>query len=158
MRLFLMTTVFTTAWYGLVSRRGFLPAVSAAASGRSFNTGNVSVGAFASLVTHGPRSRAAANAAALLRGSKIRPATTIPFVRGGQTQRLFSSTNGGGGDGEYDYDYFVIGGGSGGIASARRAATYGAKVAVVEKGRLGGTCVNVGCVPKSKYRLKSGGG
>lgn len=42
----------------------------------------------------------------------------------------------------------MIGAGSGGIASARRAASYGAKVAVVEKDRLGGTCVNVGCVPK----------
>ena len=51
-------------------------------------------------------------------------------------------------DGEFDFDYFVIGAGSGGIASARRAATYGAKVAVAEYGRLGGTCVNVGCVPK----------
>lgn len=49
------------------------------------------------------------------------------------------------GDESYDYDYLVIGAGSGGIASARRAASYGAKVAVVEKGRLGGTCVNVGC-------------
>ena len=49
---------------------------------------------------------------------------------------------------EYDFDYFVIGAGSGGIASARRAATYGAKVAVAEFQRLGGTCVNVGCVPK----------
>lgn len=46
------------------------------------------------------------------------------------------------------FDYLVIGGGSGGIASARRAATYGANVAVIEKGALGGTCVNVGCVPK----------
>ena len=46
------------------------------------------------------------------------------------------------------YDYLVIGGGSGGIASARRAAQYGARVAVVEASRLGGTCVNVGCVPK----------
>lgn len=45
-------------------------------------------------------------------------------------------------------DYLVIGGGSGGLASARRAATYGAKVALVEAGDLGGTCVNVGCVPK----------
>jgi len=42
----------------------------------------------------------------------------------------------------------VIGGGSGGIASGRRAAAHGAKVAVIEKARLGGTCVNVGCVPK----------
>lgn len=51
-------------------------------------------------------------------------------------------------DEEADYDYLVIGAGSGGIASARRAASYGAKVGVVEKARLGGTCVNVGCVPK----------
>eukprot|EP01091_Cochliopodium_minus_P015568 TRINITY_DN557_c0_g1_i1.p1 TRINITY_DN557_c0_g1~~TRINITY_DN557_c0_g1_i1.p1 ORF type:complete len:485 (-),score=161.37 TRINITY_DN557_c0_g1_i1:142-1509(-) len=47
-----------------------------------------------------------------------------------------------------EYDYIVIGGGSGGIASGRRAAEYGAKVLVIEKGRIGGTCVNVGCVPK----------
>jgi glutathione reductase (NADPH) len=46
------------------------------------------------------------------------------------------------------YDYLVIGGGSGGIASARRAAQYGAKVLLVEEGKLGGTCVNRGCVPK----------
>lgn len=46
------------------------------------------------------------------------------------------------------FDYLVIGGGSGGIASANRAAMYGAKVAVVEANLLGGTCVNVGCVPK----------
>ncbi len=46
------------------------------------------------------------------------------------------------------FDYIVIGGGSGGIASARRAAEYGASVALIEGGRLGGTCVNVGCVPK----------
>jgi len=46
------------------------------------------------------------------------------------------------------YDYLVIGGGSGGIASARRAASYGAKTAVIESGAIGGTCVNVGCVPK----------
>ncbi|KAJ8331059.1 Glutathione reductase [Batrachochytrium dendrobatidis] len=46
------------------------------------------------------------------------------------------------------FDYLVLGAGSGGIASARRAASYGAKVAIVENGRYGGTCVNVGCVPK----------
>jgi len=40
----------------------------------------------------------------------------------------------------FDFDYLVIGAGSGGIASARRAASYGARVAVVEYGRLGGTC------------------
>ncbi len=48
----------------------------------------------------------------------------------------------------YDFDLFVIGGGSGGIATARRAAEYGAKVAVAEMGSLGGTCVNRGCIPK----------
>jgi glutathione reductase (NADPH) len=48
----------------------------------------------------------------------------------------------------YDFDLFVIGGGSGGIATARRAAEYGAKVAVAEVGSLGGTCVNRGCIPK----------
>jgi glutathione reductase (NADPH) len=48
----------------------------------------------------------------------------------------------------YDFDLFVIGGGSGGIATARRAASYGARVAVAENDRLGGTCVNRGCVPK----------
>jgi glutathione reductase (NADPH) len=47
-----------------------------------------------------------------------------------------------------EFDYVVIGAGSGGLASAQRAAEYGAKVAVVESGSLGGTCVNVGCVPK----------
>ena len=46
------------------------------------------------------------------------------------------------------YDLVVIGGGSGGLAHAQRAAEYGAKALVVEWGRLGGTCVNVGCVPK----------
>jgi len=47
-----------------------------------------------------------------------------------------------------DFDLFVIGGGSGGIATARRAAEYGAKVALAEMGKLGGTCVNRGCIPK----------
>jgi glutathione reductase (NADPH) len=46
------------------------------------------------------------------------------------------------------FDLLVIGGGSGGIAHARRAAEYGATVGVIEHGPLGGTCVNVGCVPK----------
>ncbi|WP_204141595.1 glutathione-disulfide reductase [Halomicronema sp. CCY15110] len=48
----------------------------------------------------------------------------------------------------YDFDLFVIGGGSGGISSARRAAQYGAKVGVAESWTIGGTCVNRGCVPK----------
>ncbi len=46
------------------------------------------------------------------------------------------------------FDYLVIGAGSGGVASARRAASYGAKVGIIEKGRVGGTCVIRGCVPK----------
>ena len=46
------------------------------------------------------------------------------------------------------FDYIAVGGGSGGLATAQRAAQYGAKVAVIESARLGGTCVNVGCIPK----------
>ncbi|KAJ8310171.1 hypothetical protein KUTeg_012036 [Tegillarca granosa] len=46
------------------------------------------------------------------------------------------------------FDYLVIGGGSGGLASARRAAEFGANVGIIEHGKWGGTCVNVGCVPK----------
>ena len=136
---FLHMSAFFTALSGL-------RAVAARSS--SSSSANISVGAFASLVTNGPRAKAASSTEALLRGSKVRP--SVAFMRGGQTvssSRLFSSSSG---SEEFDYDYFVIGAGSGGIASARRAATYGAKVAVVEKGRLGGTCVNVGCVPKSK--------
>jgi glutathione reductase (NADPH) len=48
----------------------------------------------------------------------------------------------------YDYDFFVIGAGSGGVRASRMAASYGAKVAVAEERYLGGTCVNVGCIPK----------
>ncbi|CEP00678.1 unnamed protein product (mitochondrion) [Plasmodiophora brassicae] len=46
------------------------------------------------------------------------------------------------------FDLLVIGGGSGGVSCADRAASRGARVAVIEEGRLGGTCVNVGCIPK----------
>jgi glutathione reductase (NADPH) len=49
---------------------------------------------------------------------------------------------------EYDYDLFTIGAGSGGVRASRMSASYGAKVAVAEERYLGGTCVNVGCVPK----------
>ncbi len=48
----------------------------------------------------------------------------------------------------HEYDYIALGGGSGGIASAARAAQNGANVALIEFNKLGGTCVNVGCVPK----------
>ncbi|TLX56097.1 glutathione-disulfide reductase [Stutzerimonas nosocomialis] len=48
----------------------------------------------------------------------------------------------------YDFDLFVIGAGSGGVRAARFAASYGARVAIAESRYLGGTCVNVGCVPK----------
>lgn len=49
---------------------------------------------------------------------------------------------------QFDYDYVVVGAGSGGIASANRAAMHGAKVAIIEADQVGGTCVNRGCVPK----------
>ncbi|MAT82965.1 MAG: glutathione-disulfide reductase [Gammaproteobacteria bacterium] len=51
----------------------------------------------------------------------------------------------------YDYDLFVIGAGSGGVRAARMSAANGARVAVAENTYLGGTCVNVGCVPKKLF-------
>src|SRR3954467_3288112 len=52
---------------------------------------------------------------------------------------------------EFDCDLFVIGGGSGGVRAARMAAQRGAKVVLAEAAALGGTCVNVGCIPKKLY-------
>ena len=49
---------------------------------------------------------------------------------------------------DYDYDLFVIGAGSGGVRAARVSAAYGARVAIAEEHRVGGTCVIRGCVPK----------
>jgi glutathione reductase (NADPH) len=51
----------------------------------------------------------------------------------------------------YQHDLFVIGAGSGGVRAARMSANYGAKVAIAENRYLGGTCVNVGCVPKKLF-------
>ncbi|KAB7770059.1 glutathione-disulfide reductase [Xanthomonas maliensis] len=53
----------------------------------------------------------------------------------------------------HDYDVLVLGGGSGGLAAAFRAASHGARVAIMEPGELGGTCVNLGCVPKKAMWL-----
>ena len=55
----------------------------------------------------------------------------------------------------YDYDLFVIGAGSGGVRLARMSASLGKKVAVAEDRYLGGTCVNVGCVPKKLFDYAS---
>ncbi|MBW1876664.1 MAG: FAD-dependent oxidoreductase [Deltaproteobacteria bacterium] len=52
---------------------------------------------------------------------------------------------------EYDYDLFVVGAGSGGVRAARVASELGARVAIAEMGRMGGTCVNVGCIPKKLF-------
>jgi len=51
----------------------------------------------------------------------------------------------------YDYDLYVIGAGSGGVRASRMAASYGARVAIAEDRHLGGTCVNVGCIPKKLF-------
>ena len=51
----------------------------------------------------------------------------------------------------YDFDLVVIGAGSGGVRASRLSAGFGARVAVVEEGRLGGTCVNLGCIPKKLF-------
>src|SRR5438445_10112721 len=48
----------------------------------------------------------------------------------------------------FDFDLFTIGAGSGGVAASRRAGSYGARVAICEESRVGGTCVIRGCVPK----------
>jgi len=56
----------------------------------------------------------------------------------------------------FDFDLFVIGGGSGGVRAARMAAQRGARVALAEAGALGGTCVNVGCIPKKLYSYAAG--
>ncbi|WP_085901391.1 glutathione-disulfide reductase [Kiloniella majae] len=58
-------------------------------------------------------------------------------------------------DVQYDYDLFVIGGGSGGVRGARMAAATGAKVALAEEYRYGGTCVIRGCVPKKLFSYAS---
>ncbi|MFW6086983.1 MAG: glutathione-disulfide reductase [Myxococcota bacterium] len=51
----------------------------------------------------------------------------------------------------YEFDFIVIGAGSGGVRAARQAAGFGARVAIIEERHLGGTCVNVGCVPKKLF-------
>ncbi len=51
----------------------------------------------------------------------------------------------------YDYDFFIIGGGSGGVRAGRIAAALGARVGMAEERYMGGTCVNVGCIPKKLY-------
>ena len=51
----------------------------------------------------------------------------------------------------FDFDLFTIGGGSGGVRASRFAANLGARVAIAESGRFGGTCVNVGCIPKKLF-------
>lgn len=52
---------------------------------------------------------------------------------------------------QFDYDFFVIGAGSGGVRASRTAATLGARTAIAEERFFGGTCVNVGCIPKKLY-------
>ena len=49
---------------------------------------------------------------------------------------------------KFQFDLIVVGAGSGGLAAAKRAASYGAKVAIIEVNQIGGTCVIRGCVPK----------
>ena len=51
----------------------------------------------------------------------------------------------------FDFDLFVIGGGSGGVRAARMAGQRGARVGLAEVADMGGTCVNVGCIPKKLY-------
>jgi len=68
----------------------------------------------------------------------------MPALKNGTTQGYSSLSN-------FDYDLFVIGAGSGGVRASRVAASLGARVAIAEERYFGGTCVNVGCVPKKLY-------
>ena len=52
---------------------------------------------------------------------------------------------------QFDFDLFTIGGGSGGVRASRTSAGLGARVALAESDRMGGTCVNVGCIPKKLF-------
>ena len=52
---------------------------------------------------------------------------------------------------QYGYDLIVIGAGSGGVRAARMSASMGKRVAIIERQYLGGTCVNVGCIPKKLF-------
>jgi hypothetical protein len=106
-------------------------AFSSSSSNASYHAMNLAFQRFATKQTLPLRVRPA------FAGSRTAGTTAVKMSRGEGT-----------GNGANHFDYLVIGAGSGGIASARRAASYGKKVAVIEKGRLGGTCVNVGCVPK----------
>jgi glutathione reductase (NADPH) len=89
---------------------------------------------FASLTKSLPFSLTKAPAKATRRGQFLLASTAARFSTEDMTT--------------YDYDLVVIGGGSGGVRAARMAAEFGAKVALAECDRLGGTCVNVGCIPK----------
>ncbi|CAM4043546.1 mercury(II) reductase [Paenibacillus alkaliterrae] len=60
-----------------------------------------------------------------------------------------------GDEGDYDYDFLIIGSGGAAFSAAIQAVEYGAKVAIIERGTVGGTCVNIGCVP-SKTLLRAG--
>jgi glutathione reductase (NADPH) len=74
---------------------------------------------------------------------------------GGSLALGLAQKNSGNSMAEYEYDLFVIGAGSGGVRASRIAASYGARVAVAEERYLGGTCVNVGCVPKKLLVIAS---
>ncbi len=67
---------------------------------------------------------------------------TLVFIKNNENTYIMS---------DYDYDLFVIGAGSGGVRAARMSASYGARVGIAEDRYLGGTCVNVGCVPKKLF-------
>jgi len=85
-----------------------------------------------------------------------RPRAAVPAARGhGARRRAAAMAADANGSSKYDYDLFVIGAGSGGVRASRIAAGHGARVAVAEQAALGGTCVNVGCVPKKLFSYGS---
>src|SRR5450759_123650 len=97
-----------------------------------------------------PRNRARTRASSRSRSTTTRRIRARCRCR---SQPPLQSSHGSNRMSERDFDLVVLGAGSGGIAMAIRAACHGARVAVLEPGALGGTCVNVGCVPKKAMWL-----
>ena len=99
---------------------------------------------------HSCRAFAGISSSRIFRGAQSATGRGPSAITGKSQLRLMveSDEHSGGGSVKAHFDLLVIGAGSGGMATAKRAAQWGAKVALVEKGKLGGTCVNVGCIPK----------
>ncbi|CBZ55710.1 putative glutathione reductase [Neospora caninum Liverpool] len=132
----------------LVAHAATLLAVATASLGRALN-GGLSHGSLANPPT-------AEYAAETRLADVLETQTSCQYRQAATFPNAATSEQGAGGEkASAHFDLVVIGGGSGGVACARRAASYGASVALVEKANVGGTCVNLGCMPKKVMWLAS---